>query len=116
MKDSKDDAYSAGESSESLETLSTGMLVCMIFLALTVPVWLVFQMFLLTVEGVPSTVFWLFVRVGWLYLPAVVVGFMRALRRRPSEGDQCLTLLLPPAVVVGCLVLLLALEGLMGKG
>ena len=116
MKGTKDEDFSPGEGSESLETLSTGALVCMIFLALTVPVWLVFQMFLLTVERVPSVVFWLFMQVGWLYLPAVVVGFIRALRRRPSEGDPCLTLLQPPAVVVGCLVLLLALERLMGKG
>jgi len=92
------------------------MVVCMILLVVSVPFWLVFQLLLLTVERAPSFLFWLGMQVGWLYLPAVVIGFVRALRRRSSEGYQCLTLLLPPAAIVGFLLLLVAVEGLLGLG
>lgn len=104
------------EGSHHPDPPTTGLLVCMIGLAVTLPVWAVLLLDLLAAEhrglGALDT---LAIAVGWTYLPATVWGFIQGSRRWPSPADRYYALLGPPAIVVGGFVAVVLLAGLVGR-
>lgn len=82
----------------------------MILLALSLPPWAMFQLFRATTAHADSLPLRLSIHIGWLYLPAVVLGFVRVIRRRSPEEGRPVEVLLPPSLVILILSLLSLLE------
>lgn len=99
------------EPPENPESLNSATILMMIFLGVSVPFWILLQFARMSAEHGRYFAYWLSIQIGWLYLPAVALGFTRVLRRRSSEG-QLVELLLPPSVVLLALFLLSLFGGL----
>lgn len=82
-------------------------------LALSLPVWFLMQISRTATGHGQSTLPWLSLQIGWLYLPAVAFGFTRVNQRRPSRG-QLVELLWPPASIVVAVFLLSLLGASLG--
>jgi len=95
---------------ERPDATTMGLVVCMGLLIATVPISLLFQLFMSSIEH-PTPAVGLMLLVVWSYIPAVVTGFILALMRPwPSLGRRYLALLLPPLIIVALMVLLFGLE------